>query len=257
MGKVYVYARISTDRQGFEQQMSSVDDYLRNKGMTYDEVVADEGVSGKVSYKKRKLYTLLQTMKEGDALVVSELSRLGRSMADILVLINEEFKARKLRLIIISQGIDMDCSNLKAIDEMVLMAFAFGAQIEREMIQERTRSMKEAQKKIIAEQGYFISKRGNKRTHTGGDGGFSEAARERCLELRKKTAQDNVHNIAFWRWLCVYEKENGALSGRTSAKVYETLAEKLNDLGYKTATGMDFNAPRVCAMMKKVRTLYK
>ena len=257
MGKVYVYARISTDRQGFEQQMSPIEDYLRNKGLKYDEVVADEGVSGKVSYKKRKLYPLLERMNEGDVLIVSELSRLGRSMADILTLINDELKVRKLRLIIISQNIDLDCENLKAIDEMILMAFAFGAQIEREMIQERTRNMKEAQKKLIAEQGYFISKSGNKRTHTGGDGGFADSARINSATNRRKAAMDNPHNIAFWRWLQVWEKENGTLRGRMSADVYNTLAQKLNELGYKTATGMDFDGKRLWSMMTKVRMLYK
>lgn len=256
MSKVYVYARISTDRQGFEQQMQSVEEYLRNKGMNYDEIVTDEGVSGKISYKKRKLYPLLERMSCGDSLVVSELSRLGRSMADILNLINEELKARKLRLIIISQNIDLDCENLKAIDEMILMAFAFGAQMEREMIQERTKNMKEAQKKLIAEQGYFISKKGNKRTHTGGDGGWSENAAKASAESRRDNALNNQHNIALWRWIQVYEREHGVLRGRTSAEEYSRLANHLNDLGYKTATGLEFNGGRLAAMIPKVKYLF-
>lgn len=256
MNKVYVYARISTDRQGFEQQMSSVEDYLRGKGLKYDEVVADEGVSGKVSYKKRKLYTLLQQMNAGDVLIVSELSRLGRSMADILTLINEELKVRKLRLIIISQNIDLDCENLKAIDEMILMAFAFSAQMEREMIQERTRNMKEAQKKLIAEQGYFISKSGNKRTHTGGDGGWSRNAVEVSRENRRNRALENPHNLAFWRWLKVYEETNGVIPPRTSLEVYGTMAETLNKLGYKTSTGLEFNSHRAAAMVANMKKLF-
>lgn len=256
MSKVYVYARISTDRQGFEQQMSSVEDYLRGKGLKYDEVVADEGVSGKVSYKKRKLYTLLQQMNEGDVLIVSELSRLGRSMADILTLINEELKVRKLRLIIISQNIDLDCENLKAIDEMILMAFAFSAQMEREMIQERTRNMKEAQKKLISDQGYFISKSGNKRTHTGGDGGWSRNAVEVSRENRRNRALENPHNLAFWRWLQVYEKKAGELKGRVTREEYSNMADELNELGYKTPTGMDFDWLRVASMVRNVYKYY-
>ena len=53
----------------------------------------------------------------GDALVVSEISRLGRSMSDLNKLVNDELKPKKLRLIVISMGLDLDCANLKAIDE--------------------------------------------------------------------------------------------------------------------------------------------
>jgi hypothetical protein len=177
-------------------------------------------------------------------------------MSDILTLINEELKVRKLRLIIISQNIDLDCENLKAIDEMILMAFAFSAQMEREMIQERTRNMKEAQKKLIAEQGYFVSKSGNKRTHTGGDGGWSRKAVEVSRENRRKRALENPHNLAFWRWLQVYEETNGVIPPRTPVEVYEQISVTLNKLGYKTSTGLEFTASRASSMVSNMRRLF-
>ena len=105
--------------------MNSINTYLSVRGLSADEIVSDEGVSGCVSYKNRNLNELLAEMNEGDALVVSEISRLGRSMSDLNKLVTDELKPRKIRLIIISMGLDLDCSNLKAIDEMILFAFAF------------------------------------------------------------------------------------------------------------------------------------
>lgn len=173
--KTYVYARVSTEQQDLAQQLNAIDNYLKMRGLQIDELVSDEGVSGGVSYKQRKLNDLLQEMEAGDALVVSEISRLGRSMSDLNKLVNDELKPRKLRLIVISMGMDLDCGNLKAIDEMILFAFGFSAQVEREMIKERTRNALEARKKLINEQGYFISKSGNKRVSLGG--GTMEQAR--------------------------------------------------------------------------------
>lgn len=126
--KTYVYARVSTEQQRLDQQLNAISNYLQMRGLKIDELVSDEGVSGGVSYKQRKLNDLLREMQEGDALVVSEISRLGRSMSDLNKLVNDELKPKKLRLIVISMGLDLDCANLKAIDEMILFAFGFSAQ---------------------------------------------------------------------------------------------------------------------------------
>jgi len=84
------------------------------------------------------------------------------------MLINEELKPRKVRLIVIKMGIDIDCSQLKAVDEMVFFALSFAAQVEKEMIQQRTQSALDARKRLIKEDGGFISKSGRWCDHLGG-----------------------------------------------------------------------------------------
>ena len=74
--KVFAYLRVSTESQDFQQQKNAINNYLSVKGLSIDEIVTDEGVSGGITYKKRNLYGLLQEMVEGDVLVVSEISRL-------------------------------------------------------------------------------------------------------------------------------------------------------------------------------------
>lgn len=253
--KVYAYLRVSTEKQTLTQQQNAINEYLKHKGLQIDEIVSDEGVSGGVSYKQRKLNDLLNEMDYGDALVVSEISRLGRSMSDLNKLVNDELKPRKLRLIIISMGLDLDCSNLKAIDEMVLFAFSFSAQIEKEMIQERTRNALQARKKLLEKYGFFISKQGRKITHLGG---YSDTAnaRAKSIEVKKQRAKENKSNLFLWNYLSEWQKENGRLTANTHKDVWSVLAMKLNNLQATTATGLKFNVPRLKSMWVKVKELY-
>ena len=108
--RTFAYLRVSTDKQTVEQQLNTINEYVRSKGITIDEMVSDEGISGGVSYKQRSLSALVSEMKQGDALIVSEISRLGRCMSDLNKFVNDELKPRKLRLIVVKMGIDMDCS---------------------------------------------------------------------------------------------------------------------------------------------------
>ena len=115
--------------------------------MKVDEVISDEGVSGGVSYAKRNLgKKLLPKTKEGDMIIVSEISRLGRSMFDLNLLIHNELKPRKLRLVVVSMGIDLRCDKITAIDELILNNFSFAAQLEKQLIQERTLSALQVKK---------------------------------------------------------------------------------------------------------------
>lgn len=257
MGKVYAYLRVSTDSQNLMQQQNAINEYIKYKGLTITDVVTDEGVSGGVSYKDRHLYNLVQSLNEGDVIVVSEISRLGRSMSDLNKLVNEELKPRKIRLIIITMGLDLDCSNLKAIDEMILFAFSFSAQVEKEMIQERTRNALEARKKKIVNEGGFYSKKGKWCTKLGNDGTHTQAASIASAKKRQSVARENASNLAVYKYIRSWEKRNIALNKETPRKVYEELSDILNELGYTTPTGLEFNQLRLRAMWDKLKNLYK
>lgn len=257
MGKVYAYLRVSTDSQNLMQQQNAINEYIKYKGLTITNVVTDEGVSGGVSYKDRHLYNLIQSLNEGDVIVVSEISRLGRSMSDLNKLVNEELKPRKIRLIIITMGLDLDCSNLKAIDEMILFAFSFSAQVEKEMIQERTRNALEARKKKIVNEGGFYSKKGKWCTKLGNDGTHTQAASIASAKKRQEVARENASNLAVYKYIRSWEKRNIALNKETPRKVYEELSDILNELGYTTPTGLEFNQLRLRAMWDKLKNLYK
>lgn len=146
--KIILYSRVSTDQQTLAQQERTAYEWLNAHNMEVTDVVSDEGVSGGVSYKERKLgKVLLPMLKSGDTVIVSEISRLSRSMFDLSKLIHEEFKPRGVRLVIVSMGIDLRCDKMTAIDELILNNFSFAAQLEKQLISERTKSALEVKKK--------------------------------------------------------------------------------------------------------------
>ena len=163
-------------------------------------------------------------------------------MADINRLINDDLKPRKLRLIIVSMGIDLDCSRMKAIDELILQNIAFSAQVEAEMIQSRTQAALDAIKHEIATTGQHVSKSGRVISKLGrqdADAGTAwDKALTKSIETRKRKAQDNENNIRFAKWLNVYESKHGAVDRHTDI---EPLVYEVNALGYTTSTGMRFN----------------
>lgn len=250
--KVYAYLRVSTEHQDFKQQTNTINDFLKYKGLKIDDVYSDEGVSGGVTYKKRKLYDLINVMNEGDVLVVSEISRLGRSMADLNKLVNDEMKARKLRLIVVNMGLDLDCANLKAIDEMILFAFSFSSQIEKEMIQERTRSALDARRKAIEKDGYFISKSGRRCTKLGG-GAMTEEARIKTSNILMRRAKDNPINEFFAKYIKAWESRNRKLTASSNRSDFECIASELNLLGMRTQTGLEYTATRVRALWVRMK----
>ena len=169
--RVYLYSRVSTDKQTLAQQEKTAYDWLSSHHLSVSEVISDENVSGNVSYKDRNLgKILIPKLKQNDILIVSEISRLGRSMYDLNVLINDSLKPRKVRLIIASMGIDLNCNELKAMDQLILNNFGFAAQVEIELNHDRTSQAMKVRKKQLEERGYFINKKGEKCT------GFGAAA---------------------------------------------------------------------------------
>ena len=250
MSKVYVYLRVSTEKQELTQQLNTINDYLSSKHLQADEVVSDEGVSGGVSYKQRKLNDLINDMTEGDCLVVSEISRLGRSMSDLNKLVNDEMKPRKLRLIIIKMGLDLDCAKLTPIDQMIIMAFGFAAELEKQLIQDRTKSALDARKKQIEEQGYFISKNGEKRTKLGNNRNAMPEAQKAAAEQRTAKAKANAQNIFLWRFMS--QQADRSLT----AENVDKFVSSLNAFGATTSSGLPFTPLRFRAMWTKVQSLY-
>lgn len=241
----YVYIRYSTDKQDERQQMNDIINYLSPKGLKVDKIIKDEGVSGGKSYKDRKLADLVDEMGKGDCLIVSEISRLGRSMSDLNKLVNDELKPRGIRLIVIKMGLDLDCANIKAIDEMILNSFAFAAQLERELVKDRTRSALEARKRQGIEIGGTNNLWGSK---NGADRKKALAAlHEAAIRAAKDRKRDNPNNQAFRNFI----EDWKAIHGNNDID-WDAAVEKMKARGLKTATGLEFTPKRARAMYTKL-----
>lgn len=247
----YAYIRFSTDKQDETQQAQAIKEWAEPRGITIDYIAKDEGVSGGVSYRDRNLYRLVHKMKKGDTLIVSEISRLGRSMSDLNNLINDELKRRCIRLIVIKMGLDLDCANLKAIDEMIFFAFSFAAQIEKEMIQQRTKSAMDARKEMLIKDGGFFSKNGNWITHLGAPKGKdSPKMRNAAYALAAAKAQNWRESSPLYSWVTMQ-----VLKGRPRKDILVEAAEKyeINPDKYGTREGKILTKGTLSRWVKEIQ----
>lgn len=252
------YIRFSTDKQDERQQENTIDKWLEAKGLVADARFTDEGVSGGVSYKERHLFDLCNTLKPNDTIIISEMSRLTRGgIAELSNIIEEHFKPNKLRLIICNVGLDVDCSDLNPLVEMQMMMLATFAKIEKIQIQDRTKSGLEVRKKKIAEDGFFISKKGNVCRKLGNPNGFSENAWKASAEKKKRNAIKNPKNIFFKKYIASFEERNGKITKKSSQEVFQKIADELNSLGQTTVTGLEYTSVRVRALWNKMVERYK
>lgn len=131
---IVAYLRVSTERQHLINQRNEIVKFAQARGLTIDRW-EKEIVSGCCRKEKRNLGHLLKSLKTGDSLIVTELSRLSRTLYDIMSVLNSCLE-RKITVYSTKDGYAFDNS----INSKVL-AFAFGlvAEIERNLISLRTR----------------------------------------------------------------------------------------------------------------------
>ena len=106
MGKIVAYLRVSTDQQDLNHQKLEILEFARRQGLRVDEYVEIAISSGKTS-QQRRIDELVQRLDETDTLIVTELSRLGRSTAEVIALVNALLQ-RHIRVITLKQNLDID-----------------------------------------------------------------------------------------------------------------------------------------------------
>ena len=131
---IYGYIRVSSDKQTVENQRFEISNFCEKNSLTID-VWVEETISGMTRVENRKLGKLLKKMKKSDVLVCSELSRLGRNLLMIMGVLNECMN-RDIQVWTIKDNYRLGSD----INSKVL-AFAFGlsAEIERNLISQRTK----------------------------------------------------------------------------------------------------------------------
>lgn len=250
---IYKYLRFSTDKQDEKQQENTIDKFLEIKGMKSDATITDSGVSGGVSYDRRNLGDLCKSLSHNDVVVVSEVSRLTRSgIGELSYIIEKHFKPNKLRLIICNVGLDIDCSDINPMIELQLAMMATFAKIEKQLIQDRTKSALDARRKILEKDGYFISKSGRRCTRLGG-GAMTEDARIKASEKLMRKAKANPKNEFFSKYIKAWEARNRRLTASSNRSDFECIAHELNLLGMRTQTGLEYTATRVRALWVRMK----
>jgi len=132
--KTIAYLRVSTIDQDIEKNKAAILTLANQKVLGHVQFV-EEKVSGKISWRKRKIAAILDTAQRGDNIIVSELSRLGRSMLECMEILS--IATQKGINIYAVKG-DWQLNN-SIQSKIVAMAFSMASEIERDLISKRTR----------------------------------------------------------------------------------------------------------------------
>jgi len=142
MGKIVAYLRASTDKQDLNHQKLEILEFARKKEIRIDEFV-EITISSRKTSKQRRIDELVGMLIETDTLVVTELSRLGRSTAEVIALVNALI-LRNIRVITIKQNLDIANQDMNA--KIIITLFSLFGELERDLISLRTKEALAAKK---------------------------------------------------------------------------------------------------------------
>ena len=128
--KTYLYIRVSTNKQDYDRQMY----VLNNAGFNENNsIVVTETYTGKKLDGRKELQALIDELQPGDRIVIESLSRLARSLKDLLELI-EIFESKDVTLKSLKEEIDLT----SAVGKLFISIMGAVNQFERDIISERT-----------------------------------------------------------------------------------------------------------------------
>lgn len=131
---IYGYIRVSTDHQTVENQRFEILNFAKQNNLQIDSWI-EETISGTKNYNKRALGRLLRRVKPGDTIICTELSRLGRSLFMIMEILNLCMR-RDCHVWTIKDNYRLG-NDIPS--KVLAFAFAISAEIERELISQRTK----------------------------------------------------------------------------------------------------------------------
>jgi len=150
------YIRVSTDKQTTENQRFEILKFADEKNIKIDKWV-EETVSGRKKYQDRKLGEIINDIQKEDIIIVSELSRLGRSLMEVMSLLHRLME-KEAKVFTTKEQYELG-NNINS--QVLAFAFSLSAQIERELISQRTKEAlqrKKSEGKILGRPKGSLSK---------------------------------------------------------------------------------------------------
>lgn len=138
---IYGYIRVSTNKQTTENQKWEIEEYCRKHNIIVDKWV-EETISSTQDLKKRKLGKIINKLKTNDVVIATELSRLGRKLLEVMSILHHCMNT-EATIITIKDNFRLDAG----IQSKVLACvFGLAAEIERNLISQRTKEALAARK---------------------------------------------------------------------------------------------------------------
>lgn len=189
--KTIGYLRVSKASQDLDKNKTDILTFANELDLGKI-VFVEEKVSGRISWKKRKLADVIEELGSGDNIVVSELSRLGRSMLECMEVLSVAMD-KGIRIFAAKGNWRLDNSIQSKI---LAMAFTMAAEIERELISQRTKEALRAKKasgvKLGRPKGPGKSKLDKFQPEI--EGLLANGATQKFIAQRYDTTEANLHN---------------------------------------------------------------
>lgn len=128
------YIRVSSDKQDSQKQEHLLLKYAQQQNLHVGEFINIE-ISSRKGRKERRIDELLDSLNEGDVLLVAELSRLGRNMFEVINIINQ-LSENGVEVIFVRQP---ELSTVGPHRKLLLAIYSYFAEAEREFISMRTK----------------------------------------------------------------------------------------------------------------------
>ena len=187
---IIAYIRKSTEKQAFSHMEYEIKQYASQNNITIDRWI-EESISSRKPLHKRELGTLLNELSEGDILITTEISRLGRSILEVMSILQTCLN-KNCQVITIKEHYHLG----NDIQSKVL-AFAFGlsAEIERNLISQRTKAALTSKKAEGVKLGRPLDAKSKelklskniKRIQNLLDKGLSKAAISKIMNVKRQT----------------------------------------------------------------------
>lgn len=151
MAKIIGYLRTSTDKQEINNQRLEILEYARKEGLLVCDFIEAQ-VSSRKSLDERKMDELFEKLNSGDTLIVTELSRIGRSTIEVLGIV-KELVQNGVDIVFIKQNLKINASNNNdMVSKVMITMFSLFAELERDLISHRTKEAlrsKKAQGQVL------------------------------------------------------------------------------------------------------------
>lgn len=138
---VIAYIRKSTDKQSFEHQEFEIKEYAKKNNFKIDRWI-EESISSRKELKKRQLGKLLEELQDGDILIATEISRLGRSLLEVMGILQTCLE-KNCQVWTIKESYNLK-NDLQS--QLLAVVFSIGVSIERSLLSQRTKTALDAKK---------------------------------------------------------------------------------------------------------------
>ena len=132
---VYSYIRVSTNQQSIKNQKQEIQRYADLNNLNIDECIEIE-ISSRKDNRERRILELFNKLHEGDILIVTELSRLGRNTAEVILLIDSLIK-KNVEIKILKQNLFIKQHD--PMNKMLITILSMFSEFERDIISQRTK----------------------------------------------------------------------------------------------------------------------